>query len=154
MIHSFPHLIAGTDTQVAPPPASTGEPGYTCSAKYLFNLPIFQSLHFTDFQVMIHSFPHLIAGTDTQVAPPPASTGEPGYTCSAKYLFNLPIFQSLHFTAFQVMMIHSFPLLLQALVHKWDPLQPALVSLDILALQNIYLTFQYFSHCTLLLFKS
>ena len=109
MIHSFPHLIAGTDTQVAPPPASTGEPGYTCSAKYLFNLPIFQSLHFTAFQVMIHSFPHLIAGTDTQVALPPASTGEPGYTCSAKYLFNLPIFQSLYFTAFQVMMIHSFP---------------------------------------------
>ena len=110
MIHSFPHLIAGTDTQVAPPPASTGEPGYTCSAKYLFNLPIFQLLHFTAFQVMmIHSFPHLIAGTGTQVGPPPASTGEPGYTCSAKYLFNLPIFQSLHFTAFQVMMIHSFP---------------------------------------------
>ena len=110
MIHSFPHLIAGTGTQVAPPPASTGEPGYTCSAKYLYNLPIFQSLHFTAFQVMmIHSFPHLIAGTGTQVAPPPASTGEPGYTCSAKYLYNLPIFQSLHFTAFQVMMIHSFP---------------------------------------------
>ena len=73
MIHSFPHLIAGTGTQVAPPPASTGEPGYTCSAKYLFNLPIFQSLYFTAFQVMmIHSFPHLIAGTGAQVAPPPA----------------------------------------------------------------------------------
>ena len=91
-------------------PASTGEPGYTCSAKYLFNLPIFQSLHFTAFQVMmIHSFPIFIAGTGAQVGPPPASTGEPGYTYSAKYLFNLPIFQSLYFTAFQVMMIHYFP---------------------------------------------